>query len=91
LFGEKKLNLPRRFRQFRDGTLSHDPLGDIFATLDAVMDKGEASELLQRGTEWLAEEQDMLYAQDRWSLLLLFQASPPPCSEPCAVPSPPMP
>ena len=38
------------------------------------MDKGEAAELLQRGTQWLAEEQDMLYAQDRWSLLLLFQA-----------------
>jgi PPK2 family polyphosphate:nucleotide phosphotransferase len=33
-----------------------------------------AAELLQRGTEWLAEEQDMLYAQDRWSLLLVFQA-----------------
>ena len=38
------------------------------------MDKGEAAELLQRGTAWLAEEQDMLYAQDRWSLLLVFQA-----------------
>src|SRR5262249_53279056 len=39
-----------------------------------MLDKGEASELLQRGTEWLAEEQDMLYAQKRWSLLLVFQA-----------------
>ncbi|HUN94858.1 MAG TPA: polyphosphate kinase 2 family protein [Bradyrhizobium sp.] len=38
------------------------------------LDKGEASELLQRGTEWLAEEQDMLYAQKRWSVLLVFQA-----------------
>jgi PPK2 family polyphosphate:nucleotide phosphotransferase len=38
------------------------------------MDKGEAAGLLQRGTQWLAEEQDMLYAQDRWSLLLVFQA-----------------
>src|SRR5262245_35516776 len=38
------------------------------------MEKGEATDLLQRGTEWLAEEQDMLYAQDRWSLLLVFQA-----------------
>ena len=38
------------------------------------MDKGEAADLLQRGTQWLAEEQDMLYAQDRWSLLLVFQA-----------------
>ena len=36
LFGEKKLNLLRRFRPFRDGTPSHDQLGDIFATLDAV-------------------------------------------------------
>jgi PPK2 family polyphosphate:nucleotide phosphotransferase len=38
------------------------------------LDKGEAADLLQRGTEWLAEEQDMLYAQDCWSLLLVFQA-----------------
>ena len=34
-FGEKKLELLRRFRPFRDGTPSHDHLGDIFATLDA--------------------------------------------------------
>lgn len=38
------------------------------------LDKGEATDLLQRGIEWLAEEQDMLYAQKRWSLLLVFQA-----------------
>jgi PPK2 family polyphosphate:nucleotide phosphotransferase len=38
------------------------------------LDKAEAADLLQRGTEWLAEEQDMLYAQNRWSLLLVFQA-----------------
>jgi PPK2 family polyphosphate:nucleotide phosphotransferase len=43
-------------------------------TCGLQMDKGEAAELLQRGTAWLAEEQDMLYAQDRWSLLLVFQA-----------------
>src|SRR5262245_30871279 len=43
-------------------------------TCGLALDKSEASELLQRGTEWLAEEQDMLYAQDRWSLLLVFQA-----------------
>jgi predicted transposase YbfD/YdcC len=35
LFGEKKRDLLRRFRPFRDGTPSHDQLGDIFATLDA--------------------------------------------------------
>jgi PPK2 family polyphosphate:nucleotide phosphotransferase len=39
-----------------------------------TLDKGEAAELLQRGIEWLAEKQEMLYAQDRWSLLLIFQA-----------------
>jgi predicted transposase YbfD/YdcC len=35
LFGEKKISLLCRFRPFRDGTPSHDHLGDIFATLDA--------------------------------------------------------
>ncbi len=30
--------------------------------------------MLQRGVEWLAKEQDMLYAQDHWALLLVFQA-----------------
>jgi hypothetical protein len=35
-------------------------------TCGLKLGKGEAAELLQRGTEWLAEEQDMLYAQDRW-------------------------
>ena len=43
-------------------------------TLGLKMSRGEASELLQQGTQWLAEEQDVLYAQDRWSLLLVFQA-----------------
>jgi PPK2 family polyphosphate:nucleotide phosphotransferase len=43
-------------------------------TAGLQMDKSEARELLQRGTAWLAEEQNMLYAQDRWSLLLVFQA-----------------
>ena len=43
-------------------------------TCGLKLGKGEASDLLQRGTEWLALEQDMLYAQDRWSLLLVFQA-----------------
>jgi PPK2 family polyphosphate:nucleotide phosphotransferase len=43
-------------------------------TCGLKLDKGEAAELLQRGTEWLAEEQGMLYAQNQWSLLLVFQA-----------------
>jgi PPK2 family polyphosphate:nucleotide phosphotransferase len=39
-----------------------------------LKDKREASHLLRQGIDWLAQEQDMLYAQDRWSLLLVFQA-----------------
>ena len=38
------------------------------------VDKGEAAELLKRGVEWLAKEQELLYAERRWSLLLIFQA-----------------
>ncbi|MBY0548850.1 MAG: polyphosphate kinase 2 family protein [Candidatus Obscuribacterales bacterium] len=37
-------------------------------------DKQEAAEMLREGVEWLADEQGRLYAQDRWSLLLIFQA-----------------
>ena len=37
-------------------------------------DKPAAKEALQRGIEVLAELQDMLYAQDRWGVLLIFQA-----------------
>jgi len=43
-------------------------------TCGLQLGKGEAADLLARGTQWLAEEQDMLYAQDSWSLLLVFQA-----------------
>jgi hypothetical protein len=34
-FGERKINLLRRFPPYVNGTPSHDHLGDIFATLDA--------------------------------------------------------
>ncbi|MCI0736614.1 MAG: polyphosphate kinase 2 family protein [Beijerinckiaceae bacterium] len=43
-------------------------------TCGLQLEKGESAELLRRGTAWLAEEQEMLYAQDRRSLLLIFQA-----------------
>jgi PPK2 family polyphosphate:nucleotide phosphotransferase len=36
--------------------------------------KQEAKELLARGIKWLALEQDKLYAQNRWAVLLVFQA-----------------
>ena len=62
---------PFRITKGEDFQLKNYDPGD---TCGLKLDKGEASELLQRGTEWLAQEQDMLYAQDRWSLLLVFQA-----------------
>jgi PPK2 family polyphosphate:nucleotide phosphotransferase len=48
----------------------HNP-GDT-AGLD--LDKEHARGLLQEGVQLLAELQDMLYAQDRWAVLLIFQA-----------------
>src|SRR5215210_2771277 len=37
-------------------------------------EKPRAKEMLQAGVETLSELQDVLYAQDRWSVLLIFQA-----------------
>ena len=62
---------PFRITKGKDFRLKDFDPGD---TCGLKMEKGEASELLERGTVWLAEKQDMLYAQDRWSLLLVFQA-----------------
>ena len=57
-----------------DGTsfqlADHDP-ADI-AGLDP--DKERARGVLQEGVRQLAELQEMLYAQDRWAVLLIFQA-----------------
>jgi PPK2 family polyphosphate:nucleotide phosphotransferase len=68
----RKFLEPYRVTRGKDFRLKdHDP-GD---THDFGSEqKGEAKELLARGVEWLAEEQDRLYAQDRWSVLLAFQA-----------------
>jgi PPK2 family polyphosphate:nucleotide phosphotransferase len=46
---------------------------DDTAWLEAE-DKPRAQEGLQIGVQALAELQDMLYAQDRWAVLLIFQA-----------------
>ena len=48
-----------------------DP-GDIGGLKSEV--KGEAKALLARGVELLADEQARLYAQDRWGVLMIFQA-----------------
>jgi predicted transposase YbfD/YdcC len=47
-FGQKKIELLRRFLPFKDGTPSHDQLGDILATLDAT-------EFQRRFVAWVAK------------------------------------
>jgi len=56
-------------RDFR--LADHDP-GDTHGL--GSERKAQAREMLARGVEWPAEHQDMLYAQDRRALLLVFQA-----------------
>jgi len=63
---------PYRITKGKDFRLAdHDP-ADTGGLGDGR--KQDAKDLLARGVEWLAEEQGKLYAQDRWSVLLIFQA-----------------
>jgi len=56
-------------KKFRLKDVDPDDTGDL-----KDEDKPRAKEMLQAGVEALAQLQDVLYAQDRWSLLLVFQA-----------------
>lgn len=68
----KKISKPFRVDGGKGFKLKHfDP--DDTLNLKSE-DKPKAKEALQDGIELLAELQDMLYAQDRWSVLLIFQA-----------------
>ena len=67
----RKYTEPFRVTKGKDFRLKDFDPGD---TLDLKMDKEEAAQLLERGSDWLAMEQDILYAQDSWSVLLVFQA-----------------
>ena len=44
------------------------------ADTNGLKDKQQAQGLLEEGTELLSRMQEKLYAQDRWALLLIFQA-----------------
>jgi PPK2 family polyphosphate:nucleotide phosphotransferase len=66
--------LAERYR-FEDG--KDFRLDDVDPADTGGLDKGlkeEAKAMLAAGIEELAELQDKLYAQDRWALLLIFQA-----------------
>jgi len=68
----REIAAPFRFTgkgKFRLKDVHPDDTGDLGAE-----DKPRAKEMLQAGVEALTELQDKLYAQDRWSLLLVFQA-----------------
>jgi PPK2 family polyphosphate:nucleotide phosphotransferase len=68
----RRFSRPYRIRdgkRFRLRDIDPDDTGDLGAE-----DKPAAKEGLQTGVEALAELQDMLYAQDRYAVLLIFQA-----------------
>lgn len=75
---QKKIKIARRFarpyqvahgQKFRLKDFDPADTGGLKAE-----DKPRAKEALQQGIELLSSLQDMLYAQDRWAVLLIFQA-----------------
>jgi len=68
----RKFSRPYRITDGRGFRLQRIDPRDI-ANLGAE-DKPKAKEALESGIEALASLQDMLYAQDRWAVLLIFQA-----------------
>lgn len=68
----RKLAKPFRVTTGRNFKLSkYDPCETLGLGSE---DKPLAKETLQNGIQALAELQDMLYAQDKWAILLIFQA-----------------
>src|SRR4030066_1682169 len=68
----KKIAKPFRISDGKDFKLKHIDSADTLGLKSE--DKPKAQEALQNGIDLLAELQDMLYAQDRWAVLLIFQA-----------------
>ena len=70
--GAHRISKPYRVtngKKFRLKDVDPDDTSDLKSD-----DKPRAKEALQSGIETLAALQDILYGQDRWSLLLIFQA-----------------
>src|SRR6187551_850849 len=69
----RDLTRPFRISKGKDFRLKEiDPDDTLDFTKDA--DKSRAKEVLAMGVTALAELQDKLYAQDKWAVLLIFQA-----------------
>src|SRR6059036_2902827 len=68
-----ELARPFRISKWKDFRLKDvDPNDTLEFTKEA--DKPRAKEVLTMGVKALAELQDKLYAQDKWAMLLIFQA-----------------
>jgi PPK2 family polyphosphate:nucleotide phosphotransferase len=68
----KKFSKPFRITDGKGFKLKHIDPEDTLGLKSE--DKPRAKETLQNGIELLAQLQDKLYAQDKWSVLLIFQA-----------------
>ena len=68
----KKFSKPFRITDGKEFKLKHIDPEDTLGLKSE--DKPRAKEALQNGIELLAELQDKLYAQDKWAVLLIFQA-----------------
>ena len=69
----RELGEPFRISKGKDFRLKDvDPDDTLYFTKEA--DKPRAKEVLAMGVTALAELQDKLYAQDKWAVLLIFQA-----------------
>jgi PPK2 family polyphosphate:nucleotide phosphotransferase len=68
----RKFTKPFRITDGKDFRLKDINPGDTLGY--GSEDKPRSKEALARGVEALAKLQDMLYAQDRWAVLLIFQA-----------------
>jgi PPK2 family polyphosphate:nucleotide phosphotransferase len=68
----RKLAKPYRITDGKKFRLKHFDPGDTGDFKSAA--KPDATEALETGVKALSELQDVLYAEDRWSLLLVFQA-----------------
>lgn len=68
----KKIAKPFRITEGKEFKLKHFDPNDTLGLKSE--DKPKAQEALKNGVELLAELQDKLYAQDRWAVLLIFQA-----------------
>ena len=68
----KKYSEPFRITDGKSFRLKHvDPANTLSFDSD---DKAKAEQALEAGVKLLAELQDKLYAQDRWAVLIIFQA-----------------